>query len=240
MTRVLDVNGISKNFGGLKAVDEVTFTLDQFDVAALIGPNGAGKTTCFNLLGGALTVDAGSVVFGGEDITSWSPHRRARTGIGRTFQIAATFRSMTVIENVEAALMAAGMGAERAPALLEDVGIADMAPRLVTALAYGDVKRVELAMVLAADPKLLLLDEPTAGMAADERHRIMQRISDLVSARGITVLFTEHDMDAVFGYASRILAMDQGKLIADGAPDAIRNDARVQRVYLGEPEDGNA
>ena len=151
MTRVLDVNGISKNFGGLKAVDEVTFTLDQGDVAALIGPNGAGKTTCFNLLGGALTADAGSVVFGGEDITSWSPHRRARTGIGRTFQIAATFRSMTVIENVEAALMAAGIGVERAPALLEDVGIADMAPRPVTALAYGDVKRVELAMVLAAD-----------------------------------------------------------------------------------------
>ncbi|MBO6948866.1 MAG: ABC transporter ATP-binding protein [Rhodospirillales bacterium] len=240
MSTVLDVNGISRSFGGLKAVDEVTFTLNKGDVAALIGPNGAGKTTCFNLLSGALTVHSGSVLFGGHDITHWQPHQRARAGIGRTFQIAATFRSMTAIENVEAALMAAGLRTDTASQLLQDVGMAGLTGTPVTALAYGDVKRVELAMALAADPVLLLLDEPTAGMAADERQKIMERISDLVRARGITVLFTEHDMDAVFGYASRILAMDQGRLIADDSPDAVRNDARVQRVYLGEPETGDA
>lgn len=240
MNRVLEVNGISRNFGGLKAVDDVTFTLSKGDVAALIGPNGAGKTTCFNLLSGALAVNTGSVLFGGHDITRWQPHQRARAGIGRTFQIAATFRSMTAIENVEAALMAAGMSVEKAPRLLQDVGMSGQTKTPVTALAYGDVKRVELAMALAADPALLLLDEPTAGMAADERQRIMERIDGLVRARGITVLFTEHDMDAVFGYASRILAMDQGRLIADDTPDTVRNDARVQRIYLGEPEDGDA
>lgn len=240
MSTVLDVKGISRNFGGLKAVDDVAFILNNGDVAALIGPNGAGKTTCFNLLSGALSVNAGTVLFGGHDITRWQPHQRARAGIGRTFQIAATFRSMTAIENVEAALMAAGMSTDTAEKLLEDVGMSAMTAAPVTTLAYGDVKRVELAMALASEPALLLLDEPTAGMAAEERHRIMQRISDLVRARGITVLFTEHDMDAVFGYASRILAMDQGRLIADDTPDAVRNDARVQRVYLGAPEDGDA
>ena len=136
--------------------------------------------------------------------------------------------------------MAAGMATGAAEKLLEDVGLSELTATPVPALAYGDVKRVELAMALAADPVLLLLDEPTAGMAADERQRIMERISGLVRARGITVLFTEHDMDAVFGYASRVLAMDQGRLIADDTPDAVRNDKRVQRVYLGEAEADDA
>ncbi len=240
MSSVLTVDGISKNFGGLKAVDTVSFKLAQGDVAALIGPNGAGKTTCFNMLGGALSADRGRILLGSTDITGWAPFRRARAGIGRTFQIAATFRSMTVIENVETALMAVNAAPESAPGLLDDVGIGGLAEMPVTSLAYGDVKRVELAMVLASSPSLLLLDEPTAGMAADERLRIMELVTGLVRARGITVLFTEHDMDAVFGFAGRILAMDQGQLIADGLPEAVRANRRVQQVYLGETESGDA
>lgn len=234
MSPVLDVRAISRNFGGLKAVDAVSFSLAKGEVTALIGPNGAGKTTCFNLLGGALGCDSGQVVFNGKDITTRPPHERARAGIGRTFQIAATFRSMNAIENIETALMAAGLDTGEARALLDEAGLAPLADAPITSLAYGDVKRVELVMALATRPDLLLLDEPTAGMASEERLRIMQMITTLVAARGITVLFTEHDMDAVFGFAGRVLAMDQGRLIADGPPDAVRADPRVQQVYLGD------
>jgi len=240
MSVILQIRNVSKNFGGLKAVDSVSFALDRGDIAALIGPNGAGKTTLFNLLGGVTQSDSGRIDLDGQDITAWPAHRRARAGVGRTFQIAATFRSMSVIENVETALMAAGQDTAGADVLLREVGIIDMARSAVTELAYGDVKRVELAMVLAAKPALLLLDEPTAGMAADERLRIMRMIAGLVAARGITVLFTEHDMDAVFGFATRVLAMDQGKLIANSTPDAVRADIRVRRIYLGDEGDGDA
>ncbi|MEQ8322889.1 MAG: ABC transporter ATP-binding protein [Rhodospirillales bacterium] len=234
MSAVLDVRAISRNFGGLKAVDAVSFSLAKGEVTALIGPNGAGKTTCFNLLGGALSCDSGQVVFNGKDITARPPHERARAGIGRTFQIAATFRSMNAIENIETALMAGGLDTGEARALLDEAGLAALADAPITSLAYGDVKRVELVMALATRPDLLFLDEPTAGMASEERLRIMQMITTLVAARGITVLFTEHDMDAVFGFAGRVLAMDQGRLIADGPPDAVRADPRVQQVYLGD------
>lgn len=240
MSALINVQGLSKSFGGLRAVDNMSFALNPGEITALIGPNGAGKTTCFNMLGGALSADAGRVAFNGRDITAWPAHKRAGAGIGRTFQIAATFRSMRVIENVEAALMAARLDHSQASRLLDETGIAEIADAPVTTLAYGDVKRVELAMVLAAQPALLLLDEPTAGMAGDERLRIMQMIAGRVTARGITVLFTEHDMDAVFGFAGRVLVMDQGQLIADGTPDAVRADARVQEVYLGDTGDDHA
>jgi branched-chain amino acid transport system ATP-binding protein len=237
MTAILDVRALSKRFGGLATVDAVSFSLARGDIAALIGANGAGKTTCFNMLGGALQADTGHVLFQGQDITRWPAHRRCRSGIGRTFQIAATFRSMTVLENIEIALSAVGRHAAAAPQLLDEIGIADKAGMAVTALAYGDVKRVELAMAIAAEPTVLLLDEPTAGMAGAERKQIIAR---LVAARGITVLFTEHDMNAVFGFAGRVLVMDQGQLIADDTPDAVRRDARVQQVYLGDAESGDA
>ncbi|MEX0693239.1 MAG: ABC transporter ATP-binding protein [Rhodospirillales bacterium] len=240
MTAILEVRSLSKHFGGLAAVDAVSFELADGDIAALIGANGAGKTTCFNMLGGALQADTGHVFFQGQNITDWPAHRRCRSGIGRTFQIAATFRSMSVLENVETALSAIGRDTAAAPRLLDETGIADKAGLAVTALAYGDIKRVELAMVLAAEPRLLLLDEPTAGMAGAERRQIMQTIAGLVAARGMTVLFTEHDMDAVFGFARRVLVMDQGQLIADGSPDAVRGDARVQQVYLGDAESDDA
>lgn len=240
MSTVLEVQNLSKHFSGLKAVENVSFTLKKGDMTALIGPNGAGKTTCFNMLSGALDASAGTIHFKDTDITKWPAHRRATAGIGRTFQIAQTFRSMTVLENIETALMAADHPLTRARGLLDELSIADKAQQAVTALAYGDVKRVELAMALATKPQLLLLDEPTAGMAAAERRHIMQTIAELVTAHAITVLFTEHDMDAVFGFASRILAMSQGRLIADGNPDDVRSDAEVQRVYFGDVEAGDA
>lgn len=240
MSKILEVQNLSKHFSGLVAVDQISFTLNDGDMAALIGPNGAGKTTCFNMLGGALPASTGRILFNGTNITAWPSHRRAKAGIGRTFQIAQTFRSMTVLENVETALMTAHRDRAAALPLLGEIGIADKAGQLVTELAYGDVKRVELAMVLATEPKLLLLDEPTAGMASGERRLIMQTISALVAARGITVLFTEHDMDAVFGFASRILVLSQGRMIADGAPDAIRADALVQDVYFGNRGEDDA
>lgn len=234
MSTLLEVRNASRRFGGLSAVDGVGFSLAEGEIAALIGPNGAGKSTLFNLLGGALKPSGGQILFRDRDIAALPPHKRARLGIQRTFQIAQTFRSMTGRENAAAALMAADRHAAGADALLDAVGIADAADRPVGALAYGDVKRLELAMAMASEPVLLLLDEPTAGMAGAERMAIMETVIGLARAKGVTVLFTEHDMDAVFGFAARVLVMDQGRLIADADPDAVRADRRVQAVYLGE------
>ncbi len=234
MTIALEVQSISKNFGGLKAIDDISFALNIDDFTALIGPNGAGKTTCFNLLSGVLEPSAGNVLLHGENITNLPTHLRARQGMGRTFQIAATFRSMTVLENIEVALIAAKRNKLEGTGLLDELGIAAHADRIITDLAYGDIKRVELAMALASMPSVLLLDEPTAGMGANERLSIMELIAKLARARGTTVLFTEHDMDSVFGFAERILVMDQGQLIADGSPEDIRSNTHVQKIYLGD------
>ena len=240
MTAMLQAVDLAKRFGGLSAVDGVSFTLEPGTITALIGPNGAGKTTLFNMLGGASTPSDGRILFAGDDITGLPPHRRARIGIGRTFQTAAVFRSMTVAENITSALLAVRGHAGDATALLDATGIGAHAASQVSSLSYGDVKRLELAMTLAARPKLLLLDEPTAGMAAAERRRIMETITALADDHDVTMLFTEHDMDAVFGFASRVLVLDQGRLIADGPPDAVRADPLVQSVYLGHTESGDA
>ncbi len=234
MTAILDVMGIRREFGGLAAVDDVSFRIDAGERVALIGPNGAGKTTLFNVLSGALRASAGTVMFLGADVTGLPPHLRARAGMGRTFQIAAVFRSMTVRENIDAARMAADLGADAADALLGEAGLSDRADTAIAALSYGDIKRVELAMAMAANPQLLLLDEPTAGTAGDERSRMIALVGDLAAHHGTTVLFVEHDMDTVFDFATRVLVMDQGCLIADGTPAAVRNDPTVQAVYLGE------
>ncbi len=236
MTIMLEARALRKSFGGLVAVDDVSFTLSRAERVALIGPNGAGKSTCFNLLSGEAAADTGHILLDGTDISRLAPHMRQRAGLGRTFQIAAVFRSMTVSENVKTALIAAGRNLDNRRALLAEVGLADSGARPVTDLAYGDIKRVEMAMALAARPKVLLLDEPTAGMAGPERTRIMQTAAALADRNGTALLFTEHDMDAVFGFADRILVMDQGRLIADGTPDEIRDNAEVKRVYLGDPD----
>lgn len=244
-TPVLSVRHLSKSFGGLQAVSDVSFDLAAGELLALIGPNGAGKTTCFNMLNGQLKADSGEVKLNGESILGLSPRRIWRKGVGRTFQITATYASMTVRENVQMALIsnarqtwnlwsrASALHVNRTNDLLELVGMADQAERAAAILAYGDLKRLELAIALAHDPKLLLMDEPTAGMAPKERVRLMQLTAGIVRDQGISVLFTEHDMDVVFAHAHRIMVLNRGELIAVGSVDDIRNDARVQEVYLG-------
>jgi branched-chain amino acid transport system ATP-binding protein len=211
---------------------------------ALIGPNGAGKSTCFNMINGQLAPSAGRVRMFDRDVTGIPARAIWRLGVGRTFQIAATFASMTVAENVQAALLshrrhwaacrwAARYFVQEANDLLTLVGMADQAQRSCGELAYGDIKRLELAIALANDPKLLLMDEPAAGMAPKERAALMILITKIARESMIGVLFTEHDMDAVFGHADRILVLNRGVLIAEGPPAAVRANAKVQAVYLG-------
>jgi branched-chain amino acid transport system ATP-binding protein len=242
---VLAVEGLRKSFGGVEAVAGVSFSVAAGEMLALIGPNGAGKTTCFNMLMGQLRPDAGSVRFDGNAITGMQPRAIWRLGVGRTFQITATFVSMTVAENVQMALMshhgtihslfrrATTQHAEQALALLATLGMAGQADRACGVLAYGDLKRVELAMALAHGPRLLLMDEPTAGMAPAERIALMETTARIAREKSIAVLFTEHDMDVVFAHADRIIVLNRGALIAEGAPAAVREDPAVREVYLG-------
>ena len=239
----LDVRGLSKSYGGFRALHDVTFSVGAGELVALIGPNGAGKTTCFNILGGQLAPGAGQVELYGRSLVGLPAHAVWRLGVGRTFQITQTFGSMSVLENVQVALTSARgrllvpfgrLEAEaRAHALLERVGMLDQAARPCALLAYGDLKRAELAIALASAPRLLLMDEPTAGMAPQERGALMALASGLARSQGIAVLFTEHDMDVVFGHADRVLVLHSGELIASGPPEAVRQDPRVQEVYLG-------
>jgi branched-chain amino acid transport system ATP-binding protein len=242
---VLQAEGLAKAFGGVKAVDGVSFKVEAGRLLALIGPNGAGKTTCFNMLNGQLKPDAGRVMLGGRDITGFAPRSVWALGVGRTFQITATFASMTVRENVQMALLSHHGQAWRlfgrareahlseAARLLDQVGMVAQAERACGVLAYGDLKRVELAVALANSPKLLLMDEPTAGMAPRERIGLMELTVRIARAQGIAVLFTEHDMDVVFAHADRIIVLDRGRLIADGKAEDVRANPAVQAVYLG-------
>jgi branched-chain amino acid transport system ATP-binding protein len=242
---VLAVAGLGKSFGGVRAVDGVGFAVAAGEMLALIGPNGAGKSTCFNMLNGQLRPDAGRIALAGRDITGLKPRAVWRLGVGRTFQITATFASMTVRENVQMALLshrravwrfwrpAIGAFGPEADGLLGQVDMLPQAERAAGVLAYGDLKRLELAMALANAPKLLLMDEPTAGMAPGERVGLMRLTRRLTSERGMAVLFTEHDMDVVFGVADRIIVLNRGVVIAEGDGEAIRADPRVREVYLG-------
>jgi branched-chain amino acid transport system ATP-binding protein len=241
----LAVASLCKSFGAVRAVDDVSFSVAAGEFLALIGPNGAGKSTCFNTINGQLAPDAGAIRFDDGDIAGLPAREICRRGIARTFQIAATFGSMTVVENVQMALIAhAGESyglwraagsyhPSRALELLRQVGMHEAADRPCSELAYGDVKRVELAIALASDPRLLLMDEPTAGMAPRERNDLIALVKALVVERGVSVLFTEHSMDVVFSFADRIIVMARGRLIADGDAKTIRSDPVVQRVYFG-------
>jgi branched-chain amino acid transport system ATP-binding protein len=247
---LMRVEHLAKSFGGVAAVADVSFTLKAGELLALIGPNGAGKSTCFNLLNGQIVPDTGHVFLGADEITGWPPRRIWRLGVGRTFQVTQSYGSMSVIENVQMALLsyhrrlfslwprAAKLYVEDAIELLRIVGMAEQAWRPCGILAYGDLKRVELAVALANEPRLLLMDEPTAGMAARERAALMALTAEIVRERRIGVLFTEHDMDVVFGHADRVIVLDRGRIIAAGSPAAVRGDAAVRDVYLGSGSPG--
>lgn len=242
---ILAAENLRKRFGGVEAVAGVSFAVEPGRLLALIGPNGAGKTTCFNMLMGQLRPDGGRVLLEGRDVTGLRPREIWRLGVGRTFQITQTYASMTVRENVQMALLshrrrlfamwprARSLYADEADALLALVGMAEQGGRPCGILAYGDLKRVELAVALANAPRLLLMDEPTAGMAPKERAELMALTAGIVRERDLSVLFTEHDMDVVFAHADRVLVLDRGRLIAEGPPEAVRANARVREVYLG-------
>ena len=242
---LLTVSGLGKSFGGVKAVDGIDFSLHRGELLALIGPNGAGKSTTFNMVNGQSRADRGSIRLEGTELVGLKPRAIWRQGVGRTFQIAETFASLTVVENVQMALVshdgrlfsmwrrATDYKRDEALALLEQVGMKPQAERPCSVLAYGDVKRVELAMAMANAPKLLLMDEPTAGMAPRERNALMALTKQLVIDRGMAVLFTEHSMDVVFAHADRMIVLARGRLIAEGKPLEIRDHPKVQEVYFG-------
>jgi branched-chain amino acid transport system ATP-binding protein len=242
----LEVRGLSKSYGGVQAVRGVSFAVVPGEVVALIGPNGAGKTTCFNMLNGQLAPDTGEILVGGTPVAGLPPHRIWRLGVGRTFQLTQTFGSLSVRENVQVALLsfhrrlksffafAPSLYSLEAEELLERVGMKNQAGRACAVLAYGDLKRVELAVALANRPRLLLMDEPTAGMAPEERGELMRLAAALARSENIAVLFTEHDMGVVFDHASRVIVLHQGEIIAMGTPQEVRADPKVREVYLGD------
>ena len=242
---LLTVESLNKSFGGVRAVDDVSFELPKGHMMALLGPNGAGKSTCFNMLNGQLVPSSGSIRMEGKELIGKRPRDIWRLGVGRTFQIAAVFNSMSVLENVQMALFSHQRrllrffkplhGYDREPALelLRLVGIEQYADKPCSTLAYGDVKRVELAIAMAHGPRLLLMDEPCAGMAPHERNGLMALTRRLVDEQGISVLFTEHSMDVVFSFADSMLVLARGKLIAAGDGDHIRHHPKVKEVYFG-------
>jgi branched-chain amino acid transport system ATP-binding protein len=242
---VLKAEGLHKAYGGVSAVDGVSMSVAAGEIVGLIGPNGAGKSTCFNLLTGHLKPDQGRIEMLGQDVTGWPARRIWRLGVGRTFQVAATFGSMSVCENVQMGLIshhrrlralwphAGTLYHAEALALLDLVGLAEQAGQSCAALAYGDLKRLELAIALANAPRLLLMDEPTAGMASEERMDVMALTARIARQQGVAVLFTEHDMDVVFAHADRLLVLSRGQVLAEGHPATVAASASVQDAYLG-------
>ena len=243
---LLQLDGVVKRFGGLAAADGVQLTVHPREIHALIGPNGAGKTTLVHLISGALQADAGEVRFSGADITALSMHQRVQRGLARSYQVTSIFRRLTVLENAALALQA-GIGSslrfwlpasretelvDDARALLARVGLAERAAVVAGSLAHGEQRQLEVALALATRPRLLLLDEPMAGMGPDESTRMVALIAEL--RQHATLLLIEHDMDAVFKLADRISVLVSGRVIATGTADEIRENAEVRRAYLGD------
>jgi ABC-type branched-subunit amino acid transport system ATPase component/ABC-type branched-subunit amino acid transport system permease subunit len=243
---LLRVEGLSKRFGGLKAVDGVNLDVLEGSRHAVIGPNGAGKSTLFNLLTGQIRPDSGKVVFGGVDITGRRPYQLSRFGIGRAFQITNIFPKLTVLQNLQYSMLAHrgdtvrpfGIADRRyrdeAMQLLEAVGLGPASALHAGLLSHGDQRALELAISLALGTRLLLLDEPTAGMSPYETKRAMELVNGVVAQQGLTLLFCEHDMDIVFGIADVVTVMHQGRVLAEGTPEAIRSNPEVRRIYLGD------
>jgi branched-chain amino acid transport system ATP-binding protein len=246
---LLTASGLYKAYGKIGVLRDVSLTIAQNEAHVIIGPNGAGKTTLFKVLTGEVLANSGRIDFLGEDVSRLPAHRRVHRGFGRTFQVARVFGKLTVRDNLQLACEArhrrrnplSALTAERArdtqvqtEALLDETGLQRHAGEMAGSLAYGDRKRLELAMVLALQPSLLFLDEPTAGMSSAERQATVRLLRKVKQERRLAMLLTEHDMDVVFGLADRISVLHYGELIASGAPHAIRSDARVREVYLGD------
>ncbi len=241
----LVVQGLSRHFGGVQALSEVSFTVDAGERRLIIGPNGAGKTTLFNMLSGIFTVSGGSIVLLGRDITRLPPYERARMGLARTFQITNLFPRLSVFDNVLLALQAADENAfalhrpmrasrhlyRRAEALLAEWGLASTAAQLAKDISYGEQRQIDLILAMAVQPRVLLLDEPTAGLSAAEVVRVVALVHSL--PREMTILMIEHDMDVAFDLADRITVLHQGRLIAEGDREAIRANPQVSEIYLG-------
>lgn len=245
---ILEVEEITKSFGGLIAVDRVSFQIRKEELTSIIGPNGAGKTTLFNLLTGHIPSDSGRVLFKGKDITRLPPHTISRAGVGRSFQRLNIFPRLTTFENIQVALFSANQKSlnlySRARNLLRyeteevlaSVGLEEKKAVQGGLLAHGDQKRLEIGIALAINPELLLLDEPTAAMSPKETVETAELIQGLVKDRNLTLIFVEHDMNVVFGISDNIKVMHQGKLLFQGKPEDVRANEEVQRIYLGEED----
>jgi branched-chain amino acid transport system ATP-binding protein len=243
---LLQIKGLSKSFGALMAVSDVNLEVETRERLAVIGPNGAGKSTLFNLLTGYLSPDSGEVLFKGNNLAKLPPDKIVRKGIGRSFQIVNIYPELSVFESIQMTLIASArrsynlfskaktMFLKETEEILEKVGLSDLAHVPGELLSHGDKKRLEIAMILANEATIILLDEPTAGMAPEERLETMVLINELAEKENLTLLFTEHDMSIVFAWASRIAVMVLGQIIADGTPDEIKKNPEVRRVYLGE------
>lgn len=243
---LLGIENLMKAFGGFQATDSVNLSVERGCLRALIGPNGAGKTTLFNQITGYLVPDAGRIVFKDEEITGLHPYEISRKGITRAFQIINIFPRLSVMESVQLAILARRgktlqcfaparkMVQEEAMAVLETVGLAERAGALARELSHGDQRILELALALAGEPELLLLDEPMAGMSPFERAKVTELIQKIHHDRGLTVLFCEHDMDVVFGISERVTVLHQGRVIAEGKPEDIKKNEEVHLVYLGQ------
>jgi len=243
---LLRVEGLHKRFGGLVATDRLDFAVERGELHALIGPNGAGKTTFIHQLSGALKPDSGRIVFDGQEVTARSLHERVRTGLARSYQITSLFKRFSVRHNLALAVLARSGSslsfwkplsreaalAEEAMAIAARVGLTGREHKIAGTLAHGEQRQLEVGLALATAPRLLLLDEPMAGMGPDESQRMIELIARLKGV--VTVLLVEHDMDAVFRLADRISVLVSGRVIATGAPEAIRSNAEVRRAYLGD------
>jgi branched-chain amino acid transport system ATP-binding protein len=246
MDTLLSVRNLCRSFGGLAVTQDVSLDIAPGAQEAIIGPNGAGKSTFFNLLTGYHRPSHGSIVFDGTEVSRMPPHLIVRRGMSRAFQVANIFGRMTVFENIRCAVQAhmgrtldlfgsaERLGAERTREILEMCRLSERTDVGAASLSQGDRKKLELALALASRPKLLLLDEPTAGMSLEETHETMNVVDDLNRRFGIAVLFTEHDMSVVFNHARRISVLHRGKIVAQGLPDDIRNDEYAQEIYFGE------
>ena len=242
---MLEVRDLRKQFDGFTAVAGVSLAVAEGQIAAIIGPNGAGKTTLFNLITGHVRPDAGAVLLQGRDITGIAPHDVCRLGMGRSFQRTNIFPRLTVFQNIQAAYIShRGRGRDlwtrvtslyrhETEALLASIGLLQVGGEVSGFLSHGAQKQLELGIALASEPRLLLLDEPTAGMSASETHETIRLVHRITRERGLTLLFTEHDMEVVFSIAQRVTVLHQGRVIAEGAPDEVRADPEVRRVYLG-------